>query len=205
MRAAKVLKLDPHSPDESVIEFAATLLKNGGLVAFPTETVYGLGADFSNDKAIKRLYEIKKRPLNKPFTLHISTVDMIERMHCEISGLSEKLIKEFWPGPLTLILKAGDKKLGFRMPKNAIAKDLISKVDRPLAVPSANISGKEPPTKADGIIEALGDKIDLILDSGSTEHQKESTIIDMTVFPYVVLRKGAILESDIASLLDKAL
>jgi len=203
MRAAKLLKLDPLSPDESVIEFAATLLKDGGLVAFPTETVYGLGADFTNSKAIKRLYEIKKRPLNKPFTLHISSIDMVERMQCEVSELSEKLIREFWPGPLTLILKTGDKKLGFRMPKNAIAKDLILKVDRPLAVPSANISGEEPPTRADSIVKTLGDKIDLILDSGSTEHQKESTIVDMTGFPYAVLRKGAILEGDIASVLDK--
>lgn len=201
---AKVLKVDPLSPDESVIDFAATLLKGGGLVAFPTETVYGIGVDSLNEKSVKRLYEIKNRPLNKPFTLHISSIDMITNMQCEISDFAKKLINKFWPGPLTIILKADNKKLGFRMPKNNIAKDIISKVGSPLFVPSANLSGEKPPTEVTSILEKLGDKLDLILDSGKTELEKESTVVDLTVPPYKILRKGAIEENEIASVWSEA-
>lgn len=197
MSKTKVLKVNPNSPDDEAINFAATLLKNGGLVAFPTETVYGIGGNLWNKKAVERLYEIKKRPLNKPFTIHISSIDMIKNMHCEISPFAIKLINKFWPGPLTLILKSKNSKLGFRMPRNNIAKDLISKSGVPVVAPSANISGEKPPTQAREILNTLDGKIDLILDSGKTEFGKESTVVDTTNSSYKILRKGAIPESEI--------
>jgi L-threonylcarbamoyladenylate synthase len=170
------------------------------LVAFPTETVYGIGANFLAGKAISRLYEVKKRPENKPFTIHISSVDTIREMRCGISPLADEFIKNFWPGPLTLILKSETGKLGFRMPENTVAKALISEAGVPVAAPSANISGEPPPTNARKIIETLDGKIDLILDAGETKFGKESTIVDTTVFPYKILRKGAVPEEEITSL-----
>ncbi len=203
MTKTKVLKINPNSPDENAIEFAATLLRDGGLVAFPTETVYGIGANFLDRAAIKRLYEIKKRPLNKPFTIHISNIDMINRMHCEISPLADQLIKKFWPGPLTIILKGDCGKLAFRMPRNTVAKELISKSSVPLAVPSANVSGEEPPVQANEILDRLDGKIDLVLDSGKTEFGRESTVVDTTSPLYKILRKGAIPDSEIAEVLSE--
>ena len=201
MPKTKVLKIDPNSPDESVIEFAAQVLKDGGLVAFPTETVYGIGANFLKEDTIKKLYDIKKRPLDKPFTIHISTIDTIKDMNCEVSPFAESLINKFWPGPITIILKSDNRKLGFRMPKNVIAKDLISKTGVPVVAPSANLSGEAPPTEADEILRTLDGEIDLILDSGKTEVGIESTVIDTTVFPYKILRKGAIQEEEIEEVL----
>ncbi len=203
MTKTKVLKVNPDSPDENTIEFAATLLRDGWLVAFPTETVYGIGANFMDKKAVKRLYEIKKRPLNKPFTIHISTIDMINRMHCEISPLAGRLIKNFWPGPLTIILKGDHSKLAFRMPRNTVAKELISKSGVPLAAPSANISGEKPPTQAGEILDRLDGKIDLILDGGKTDLGRESTVVDATSPLYKILRKGAIPETEIAGVLNE--
>jgi L-threonylcarbamoyladenylate synthase len=199
----KVIKVDPASPDEKMIEFAATLLRDGGLVAFPTETVYGIGANFLNESTIKRLYKIKKRPENKPFTIHISSVDAIKSMDCEITPLAEELIKTFWPGPLTLVLKSKKGKLGFRMPKNNIAKDLISKSGVPIVAPSANISGEKPPMEAGEILKTLDGKIDLILDSGKTEFGKESTVIDVTGGACKILRKGSISENEIIETANK--
>ncbi len=203
MTKTKVLKVNPDSPDENTIEFAATLLRDGWLVAYPTETVYGIGANFLDKEAVKRLYEIKKRPLNKPFTIHISTIDMINRMHCEISPLADQLIKNFWPGPLTIILKGDRGKLAFRMPRNTVAKELISKSGVPLAAPSANISGEKPPTQAGEILDRLDGKIDLILDSGRTDLGRESTVVDATSPLYKILRKGAIPETEIAGVLSE--
>lgn len=199
----KVLKIDPNAPDEKTIEFAAALLQDGGLVAFPTETVYGIGANFQNKESISRLYEIKKRPLNKPFTIHISTTEMIAEMGCDTSPLADELIRRFWPGPLTIILESKNGKLGFRMPKNTVAKELISKAKVPLVVPSANISGEKPPAEAREVINALDGKIDLILDSGKTEFGMESTVVDTTSFPYKILRKGAIPRQDIERIADR--
>ncbi|MFC1576605.1 L-threonylcarbamoyladenylate synthase [Candidatus Omnitrophota bacterium] len=193
MSKTRILKLDHDSPDESAIEFAAELLRDGGLVAFPTETVYGIGANFLNKETIKRLYEIKKRPLNKPFTVHISSIDTVTNMGCDIPPIGERLINKFWPGPLTIILKSRTgNKIGFRMPKNRIAKDIISKSKVPVVAPSANISGEKPPTGTEEILESLDGKIDLILDSGRTEFGAESTIVELTGDSYRVLREGAI-------------
>lgn len=197
MTKTKILKINPASPDESAIEFAATLLKDGGLVAFPTETVYGIGANFLNAGTVRRLYEVKKRPLTKPFTVHISSVDTVREMGCVIPPLAERFIKEYWPGPLTLVLKSKKGKLGFRMPKCRIAKDFISKSGVPVVAPSANLSGRTPPREAAEVLKDFDGKIDLILDGGPAEMGVESTVVDMTAFPYKILREGAVLKNEL--------
>lgn len=198
MPETEITSVDAHLPDKKAIETAARILKNGGLVAFPTETVYGIGANYNDAKAIKKLYEIKKRPLNKPFTVHISNLDMITEMGCEITPQAEKLVKKFWPGPLTIILpivKGG--KIGFRMPKNVIAIELIEKSGVPVVAPSANLSGNKPPSRAEEILKDFDGKIDLILDGGETQIGTESTVVDLTEEPFRILRKGAISSGDI--------
>ena len=116
---------------------------------------------------------------------------------CEFSPLAEKLIKNFWPGPLTIILKSGTKKLGFRMPANTVAKALIAESGVPVAAPSANISGAKPPVDAENILKEFDGKIDLVLDAGKTEFRKESTVVDITESPYRILREGAVSQEEI--------
>ena len=203
MTKTKVQKVNATIPEEKIIKSAAKLLAEGGFVAFPTETVYGIGVNFLNESAIKKLYEIKNRPKNKPFTIHIASVDTIHALHCKIPSLAVQLMKNFWPGPLTIILKSDVRKLAFRMPDNKIAKALIRESNVPVAAPSANISGEAPPTRAEEVIKSFDGKIDLVLDGGQTELGKESTIIDTTSFPYTMLREGAISEGKIIKVCSK--
>ena len=168
-------------------------MRRGGLIAFPTETVYGIAANALDDKAVGRLYEVKARPAGKPFTVHISGIGAIAGMGCEVTADTKKLMDKFWPGPLTLILKSGkNKKIGFRMPANAVAMDLILEAGVPIVAPSANLSGNSPATNAAGVLKDLDGKIDAVLDGGETRVGIESTVIDMTEAPPKVLREGAI-------------
>jgi len=198
MPKTKIIKIDPVSPDERALKLAGDIIKDGGLVAFPTETVYGIGANLLDPEAVKRLRQIKKRPASKPFTVHIASIDMISGFGCEISALTRRLISEFWPGPLTIVLKMGDNTCGFRMPRNKIAKAIISESGVPVIMPSANLSGENPPSKAADIPEELYGEIDMIIDGGSTDIGTESTVIDLSREPYRVLRQGAISGEDIA-------
>lgn len=194
----KLLKVDPNNPDTGVIEEAARTIRDGGLVAFPTETVYGLAANLLNKEAIERLYRVKRRPKNKPFTIHVSNVDMVREMAPDISAPAGRLIDKFWPGPLTIILNSKDReKVGFRMPANRIALSLIEKSGVPVVAPSANISGNRPPRSADEVLEDLDDGIDIILDGGLTEIGVESTVIDATAPAYKILREGAVSENQL--------
>lgn len=188
-----VIKIDPDKPDKDVIAYAAGVIRSGGIVAFPTETVYGLAANLLDDKAIKKLYRIKSRSRGKPFTVHIADLRPIKKMGCRITGSARRLIKKFWPGPLTIILRSESAgAVGFRMPANAAALELITSSGVPVAAPSANISGRRPPTGAGGVLRDLDGKIDIVLDAGRTKVGVESTVIDMTVSPPVILREGAI-------------
>ena len=187
------IKLDPDKPDKDVIAYSAGVIRNGGIVAFPTETVYGLAANLLDDKAVEKLYSIKSRPRSKPFTVHIADVGIIKRMGCRLTGSAERLIKKFWPGPLTIILKSRNgRPVGFRMPANAAALELISASGVPVVAPSAYISGRRPPTSARGALKDLDGKIDIVLDAGRTKVGVESTVIDITASPPVILREGAI-------------
>lgn len=195
----EIIKVDTQRPDIDVVKKAAEVIKGGGLVGFPTETVYGLSADYLNKKAIQRLYNVKKRPEDKPFTILISDLQELVRLSCEVSLFSKQLIERFCPGPLTLILKTNSGgKIGIRMPNNKFALEFISACGTPIAATSANISGNKPPCNAEDVLRDLDGKIDLLLDGGEREVGIESTVIDASVFPYKILREGAISKSQIA-------
>lgn len=203
-----ILQLDPASPDIKAIERAASVIRNGGLVAFPTETVYGLGADAMNDQAIERIFSAKGRPADNPLIVHISDRAMLARVAEDVNQNTEKLIGKFWPGPLTLVLKrkvevapavsAGLDTVAVRMPQGRIALELISRSQTPIAAPSANLSGRPSPTEATHVERDLGGRIDMIIDGGQTRIGIESTVLDMTSEPPVILRPGWITREQIA-------
>ena len=189
-------------PDEKAIAYCARIIRRGGLVAFPTETVYGIAANLLDRKAIDRLYKVKKRPRNKPFTIHIADEAGIKKMGCKLDKAQKALVDKFWPGPLTVILKSEDgRKLGFRMPANKVALELISKAGVPVAAPSANLSGKAAPVSAGEVLRELGGKVDAVLDGGRAGIGVESTVVDLTVSPPKILREGAIKREEIAKIL----
>lgn len=199
MRKTVVIKVDPKNPDKEKIAQAAGIIRRGGLVAFPTETVYGIAANFLDERAIEKLYEVKERPAGKPFTIHIADVDIIKKsLGCEMTKEAGRLAKKFWPGPLTMVLRSSDgTKLGFRVPANNIALLLIKEAGVPIVAPSANISGKIPPKDAESVLKELDGKIDALLDGGPADIGIESTVIDMTEAPPKILRRGAISEEEI--------
>ena len=188
-----VLKIDPSRPNIRAISFAAKVMRDGGLVAFPTETVYGLGANLLDKRAIANLYKVKDRPGGKPFTVHIAALHTIRHMGCHLTKEGVTLAKKFWPGPLTMVLKAKDgRKIGFRMPDHKVALKLIKLSRVPVVAPSANLSGHPAPKSAREVLKDLGGRIDLLLDSGRASVGVESTVVDLTVTPPRILRRGAI-------------
>ena len=183
---------------------AAEIIKNGGLVAFPTETVYGLGANGLDENAVPKIYEAKGRPSDNPLILHISEFDEIKNIVKEIPDVVFVLADEFWPGPLTMVFKKSDRvpyrttggleSVAVRMPSNKIARELIKMAGVPVAAPSANSSGRPSPTKADHVLCDLDGKIDMVIDGGTVDIGLESTIVDVTGEVPVILRPGFITE-----------
>lgn len=200
MKQTAVFKVNPRKPEIEKIDAAANIIKKGGLVAFPTETVYGLGADALNGKAVLDLFAAKNRPLDNPPILHIEDVRDVYKLAQSIPPKAEKLMKRFWPGPLTLVFKrstlvpaastAGLNTVAIRMPNHKVALALIKASKCPIAAPSANLAGKPSPTTAMHVFEDLNGRIDAILDCGSTEIGVESTVLDLTVNPPMLLRPG---------------
>ncbi|MCX5697083.1 MAG: L-threonylcarbamoyladenylate synthase [Candidatus Omnitrophica bacterium] len=191
MKSTKVVKVDPDNPEEQYLLQASGILKTGGLVIIPTETVYGIAANILDSKAIDRLYAIKQRPRNKPFSLHISTQERIEDFAKDIPVIAYKLMHKYWPGPLTLILKSRDKgTIGIRLPDNEIARKIIELSGVPIACPSANIACEAPPTNFQGAIKDLDGLVDFAIDAGDTRLKTESTIVDVTGVPLRILREG---------------
>lgn len=202
LKKTQVLKINSSRSDTRVISFAAKVIREGGLVAFPTETVYGLGANLLDKRAIANLCKVKDRPGNKPFTVHIAALHTIRRMGCTLKKESLRLAKRFWPGPLTMVLKAGDgSKIGFRMPDHKAALKLIKLSRVPVVAPSANLNGQAAPRSAMEVLKGLGGRIDLLLDGGRTSIGTESTVVDMTVTPPKILREGAIKNKEIENVL----
>ena len=197
-----VLRISSGKIEKDKIQLAADVIRIGAIVAFPTETVYGLAADLKNKAAIDRLYKIKNRPKSKPFTIHISNPKTIEICGCIITRQAKILIKRFWPGPLTLLLKTkSGKKLGFRMPDNRIALELIERSKAIIVAPSANLSGHRPPVCAKDVLTDLDGKIDLLIDGGRSKVGIESTIVDLTGSMPKILREGAIKALEILDLI----
>lgn len=191
------------------IETAADVIRRGGLVAFPTETVYGLGANALDTKAVARIFEVKQRPWASPLILHVADENMARSMAAEWPQLAEMLTNRFWPGPLTIIVKkaeivpdiatAGLETVGIRMPSHPIALDLIRRVSLPVAAPSANRFGEVSPTTAEHVRAGLGDLVDVILDGGPTEVGIESTVVSLRRDPPMILRPGMITQADLES------
>jgi L-threonylcarbamoyladenylate synthase len=200
---ASVIKIDPANPDKRLIASAAKVIKDGGLVVFPTETVYGIAANLLDKSAVARLCRIKARPESKSFTVHISGRLTIKDMNCLMTRAAKKLVSKFWPGPLTIILASGSgEKIGFRMPANKIALGLIKASGVPVIAPSANLSGKVPPVTAAQAAVDLEDEVDIIIDGGRTGIGVESTVVDLTMNPPVILRSGAVREEDLLKVIN---
>lgn len=193
------------------LEKPARIIKNGGIVVFPTETVYGIGANGLNAEAVKRIYEIKKRPLTKPINLLVNSVEMIEKVAKDITPLEYAIIKEFFPGPLTMILKkkeivpdivtAGGATVGIRMPANEIALELIKKAGVPLATPSANISDKPSKTNIKDVMKDFPKGVDCFIDGGESRIGVASTIVQVIDGVPHILRQGTITEEQIKKLI----
>ena len=183
------------------IKEAAEVIKNGGVVAFPTETVYGLGANALKEECVKKIFVAKGRPQDNPLIVHVASKNIDEYVK-NIPDVANKLIDKFWPGPLTLILEkrniipmetsANLDTIGIRMPSNKIAMELIKESGVPIAAPSANISGRPSPTNIERCVEDLKGRVDYILGGEISEVGLESTIVDCTVYPPMVLRPGGI-------------
>ena len=172
-----VLKVDKSPQGENALNKAAEIIKDGGLVAFPTETVYGLGGDAKNPRSSKRIYKAKGRPSDNPLIVHIANMTQLEEIVEEVPKVARTLADNFWPGPLTMILKknkvvpkqttGGLDTVAIRMPSDEIARELIIRSDCMIAAPSANVSGKPSPTLASHVYKDLSGKIDAILDGGA--------------------------------------
>ena len=190
------------TPTEENLRRAGEILKNGGLVAFPTETVYGLGGNGLNAEASKKIYEAKGRPSDNPLILHIGKKEQLYPLVREVSEKAEKLMDHFWPGPLTLIFKkascvpettsGGLDTVAVRFPSHLIANALLKAMDFPVAAPSANLSGRPSTTRASHVIADLNGRVAAIIDGGDVPIGVESTILDMTQDPPVLLRPGYI-------------
>ena len=188
---AKVISIDPLYPDPPAIREAADVILQGGLVAFPTETVYGLGANALDPKAVRKIFVAKNRPANNPLIVHIAVISEMKRYAVSIPDIAYTLGRAFWPGPLTLVLKKRNlNTIALRIPRHPVALALLSVSGVPIAAPSANRSSRPSPTNAQHVVEDLGDSIDLILDAGPTAIGVESTVVDVTIDPPVILRPG---------------
>lgn len=191
---------------------AVDLLRRGGLVAFPTETVYGLGADASSPDAVARLYRVKGRPADHPVIVHFASADEAYSWSREVPPAARVLAARFWPGPLTLVLKRSDKAkdfvtggqdtVGIRIPSHPVARALLGAFGKGVAAPSANRFGLVSPTTAQHVRDDLGTDVDLVLEGGSTEVGIESTIVDLSSGVPVVLRPGRISKSDLETVLN---
>ena len=195
-------KMNKNNVDMQVIQRAGEIIKQGGLVAFPTETVYGLGANALDEEAAKKTYAAKGRPSDNPLIVHIAEYRALEKNAVDIPERTAAIAEHFWPGPLTMIFKkseavpygttGGLDTVAVRMPSDTIARELILASGGYVSAPSANTSGRPSPTLAEHVAEDLSGRIEMILDSGSVEIGLESTILDMTVEPPMILRPGAI-------------
>ena len=206
---SKYINLKDNQNYEKIKE-PAQAIKQGNLVLFPTETVYGIGANALDEKAVKKIYEAKGRASDNPLIAHISNLEMLKKLVTEIGEREKKLIEKFWPGPLTIIfnksnivpniITAGLETVAIRMPSNEIAKRLIEYSGVPIAAPSANISGKPSGTIVEDILEELDGKVEYIIDGGMVDIGLESTVIRVIDGKVHILRPGKITKEDIESL-----
>lgn len=202
MKNTIIRHISSHSPEQDIIDEAAALLRAGGLVAFPTETVYGLGADAINPLAVASVFVTKGRPADNPLIVHIARIEQIYELSPDVTEDALTLVKHFWPGPLTIILKASEfiprivtgglDTVALRMPAHPVPRALSLKLTHGMVGPSANISGRPSPTTAQHVLDDFSGKIDFILDAGPAAIGVESTVVDATVSPPLILRAGGV-------------
>ena len=209
----KVITIDHKNIDEAVLREAGRIIRDGGLVAFPTETVYGLGGDALNKESSRKIYEAKGRPSDNPLIIHISNMDDLKPIVEEIPEDVYRLAEAFWPGPLTIIMKksvlvpkettGGLDTVAVRMPSHPVARKFIEYAGGYVAAPSANVSGRPSPTRAKYVIEDMTGRIDMILDGDGIDIGLESTIVDMTGEVPMILRPGYITLDMLQKVLDQ--
>ena len=197
-----IVSVDPVQPEKRAIARAAACLRRGGLVAFPTETVYGLGANALDRRAVRRIFEAKGRPANDPLIVHVTGASDLASLTVSLPGAAGRLAARFWPGPLTLVLQrdprvpdevtAGLSTVAVRVPAHPVARALLAAAQVPVAAPSANLFSRPSPTRASHVLDDLGGRIDMILDAGPTTLGVESTVLDLTAEPPAILRPGAV-------------
>ncbi len=207
MKDTKIFTIDKTNIDFSKIEKAAEVLKKGGSVVFPTETVYGLGGNIYISSAIKEIYKAKGRPSDNPLIVHIWDIEQLKELTEDVSEVAKLLMDKYWPGPLTIIFKkssnvpdsitGGLDTVAVRMPQDPVALALLEKANVPVAAPSANTSGRPSPTQGKHVVEDLDGKVDIIIDGGDCKVGLESTVIDVYSNPIMILRPGGITLEDI--------
>ncbi|MDY6835576.1 MAG: L-threonylcarbamoyladenylate synthase [Chloroflexota bacterium] len=198
----RLIEVSSVDPEPALVSEAALVLREGGLVAFPTETVYGLGADALNAEAVARIFRAKGRPSDNPIIVHVMGEEQLDKLTDDVPLLAGGLIREFWPGPLTLIFQkrrsvpievtGGLNTVAVRMPRNAVAIALVQALGNPIAAPSANLSGSPSGTTAKHVLQDFNGKIDIVLDGGPVQVGVESTVLDLSTQPPVILRPGAV-------------
>lgn len=203
----EIIKFKGNAKDKTYLKKISDTLREGGLVVLPTETVYGLGGNGLNKRACKKIYEAKGRPSDNPLILHIAENSQLDPLVAEIPDVAKKCMEKFWPGPLTIIFKRSDlipdeatgglETVAIREPSNEIAHAILKAVDFPVAAPSANLSGRPSPTKVEHVIEDLNGRVDIIVDGGHSVVGIESTVLDVTVDPPMILRPGKITLEDL--------
>ncbi len=209
----KWIRISPENLDRAVLQEAGSIIKKGGLVAFPTETVYGLGGDALNPQSSKKIYEAKGRPSDNPLIVHIARMEDLPKIVSFVPESAKVLAENFWPGPLTMIFQkssvvphettGGLETVAVRFPSDKVAQEFIKEAGGFIAAPSANISGRPSPTSGRHVYEDLKGKIEMILDGGSCEIGLESTIVDLTEEIPVILRPGYITEEMLEHVLSK--
>lgn len=210
-KQTKLIEIDEKNIDDDLLNVPVEILRSGGLVAFPTETVYGLGANAFDEEAVSNIFKAKGRPSDNPLIVHISNMSQLEEITEQIPEELKPLMKEFWPGPLTLLFKkskrvpfktsGGLDTVAVRMPKNEIALAIIGASGLPIAAPSANTSGRPSPTRAEHVLEDLSGLVDVIIDGGSTGVGIESTVLDLSEDSPMILRPGAVTYEELVKFL----
>ncbi len=209
MPETRLIRVDPIAPDPSIIEDACRVLSGGGLVAFPTETVYGLGADAMNADAVRSVFSAKGRPADNPLIVHLSDASQIGMVATDVPASARRLAARFWPGPITLVVparidvpkevRAGLPTVAVRVPDHPVPREIVRCLGRGLVGPSANLSGRPSPTTGAHVMDDLRGVVDLILDAGPTRIGIESTVVDVTVDPPAILREGGISHDELLS------
>ncbi|MCK9443990.1 MAG: L-threonylcarbamoyladenylate synthase [Tissierellaceae bacterium] len=207
----RIVKIDENHIDKGLMEEAVEIIKNGGLVAFPTETVYGLGANGLNEEAVRKIFQAKGRPQDNPLILHVHSTQQVKELVVEIPEIARICMEKFWPGPITFLLKrsqivpdiitAGLDTVAIRMPENKIALELIRMANTPIAAPSANISGRPSPTSANHVIDDLMGKVHMIIDGGKTGVGLESTVLDLSGDLPMILRPGGVTKEELSQII----